>query len=378
MKQNGIILLILWFSFLSGILWSQVVPLFFEKSWETNTETIVEKTVKDISITDLQNNITKIVQDTAPSIVSIIIKKDLPLFRSDPFWFFQTQIGTTQQTVWGGSWFFITKDGKILTNKHVVSDTSAEYTVLTNDGKEYTAKILAIDPLTDLAILQIDSPDTFVPLEFIKNSEDIHIWSFAIAVWNALAEFQNSVSLWVISGTNRIISTGQTSLGWLLQTDAAINPGNSGGPLINLDKKVMGINTAILDGAEWIWFAIQVSQEKIDYILSSIEKYGEIKRPFIGINYIPVTPAIAQKLWFLENYWAYIPDQEGALATWKAWEKAWLKPGDIILEIDGEKVDEKNDLMTNIQNKIPWDCLTLKVRTKNAELKDIIVTLWSE
>lgn len=377
MKQNGIIFLILWFSFLAWILWSQVNPLFFNNSGETK-EKIIEKTVKDISITDLQNNITKIVQDTAPSIVSIIIKKDLPLFRSDPFWFFQTQVGTTQQTVWGGSWFFITKDWKIITNKHVVNDSSAEYTVLTNNGKEYTAKILAIDPLTDLAILQIDSPDTFTPLEFIKNSEVIHIWSFAIAVWNALAEFQNSVSLWVISGTNRIISTGQTSLGWLLQTDAAINPGNSGGPLINLDKKVMGINTAILDWAEWIWFAIQVSQEKVDFILASIEKYGEIKRPFIGINYIPVTPAIAKKLWLLDDYGAYIPEGEWSLAPWKPGEKAWLKPWEIILTIDGEKVDEKNDLMTKLQNKIPWETLTLTARTKNGEIKDIKLTLWSE
>lgn len=377
MKQNWIILLILWFSFISGILWSQIAPLFLDDS-EKSEEKIIEKTVKDISITDLQNNITNIVQNTAPSIVSIIIKKDLPLFRSDPFWFFQTQVGTTYQTIWGGSWFFITKDWKIITNKHVVNDSFAEYTVLTNNGKEYTAKILAIDPLTDLAILQIDSSDIFIPLEFIKNSETIHIWSFAIAVWNALAEFQNSVSFWVISGINRIISTGQTNLGWLLQTDAAINPGNSWGPLINLDKKVMGINTAILDWAEWIGFAIQVTQEKVDYILASIEKYGEIKRPFIGINYIPVTDAIAKKLWLLENYGAYIPDQEGSLAPWKAWEKAWLKPGDIILEIDWEKVDEKNDLMTKIQNKIPWDTLILKVRTKKQDIKDIQLVLWSE
>lgn len=377
MKQNWIILLILWFSFISGILWSQIAPLFLDDS-EKSEEKIIEKTMKDISITDLQNNITNIVQNTAPSIVSIIIKKDLPLFRSDPFWFFQTQVGTTYQTIWGGSWFFITKDWKIITNKHVVNDSFAEYSVLTNNGKEYTAKILAIDPLTDLAILQIDSSDIFIPLEFIKNSETIHIWSFAIAVWNALAEFQNSVSLWVISGINRIISTGQTNLGWLLQTDAAINPGNSWGPLINLDKKVMGINTAILDWAEWIGFAIQVTQEKVDYILASIEKYGEIKRPFIGINYIPVTDAIAKKLWLLENYGAYIPDQEGSIVSGKAWEKSWLKPGDIILEIDWEKVDEKNDLMTKIQNKIPWDTLILKVRTKKQDIKDIQLVLWSE
>ena len=174
----------------------------------------------------------------------------------------------------------------------MIYDTQALYTIITNEGKEYDAEVVATDPINDLAVIKVIGEDTatFPPLTFIDSSEDIKLGSFAIAIGNALAEFQNSISLGIISGKGRSIEASGEKLTGLIQTDAAINPGNSGGPLINLDGKVIGINTAIAYDSTGIGFAIGLTQEKIDYILRSIENSGTIKRPFIGINYIPNSP----------------------------------------------------------------------------------------
>lgn len=374
MKKNDnlLILLILLFSFISWILGSIFISLFW---WDTILEKEKTKTIIKNDLQSIENNITKITKEISPSVVNIIIKKDLVLYKRDPFGFFQEKIGSVRQKVGGGTGFFISKDGKILTNKHVVSDETAEYTVITNNWKEYDAKVIWLDPLTDLAIIKIQSDENFVPLEFIKSEEEMTPWEFVIAIGNALAEFQNSVSLWIISGIGRSIKAENENLYWLIQTDAAINPWNSGWPLVNLNKKVVGINTAILDGAEWIGFAIELSQKKIDYMINSIEKYGKIKRPLIGINYILMTPELAKELGIQESYWAYILNQESSILPWSSAEKAWLQKEDIILEVNDTKIDSQNSLEWEIQNKIPWETLKLKIRKKDGKIKNIFVTL---
>jgi serine protease Do len=228
--------------------------------------------------------------------VSIVIKKDLVIYRSDPWGFFQQPAGSVSRKVGGGSGFFIREDGTILTNKHVVQDPSAEYTVILHDGREYPAEILALDPVNDLAVIQIrDEAETFTPLPVISE-DSTQIGQFVLAVGNALSEFQNSVSLGIISGKNRSIEAQNEVLSGLIQTDAAINPGNSGGPLLSTEGTVVGINTAIASNSDGIGFAIELTQAKIDYILKSIEESGRIKRPFIGINYILNSPGVAAEL----------------------------------------------------------------------------------
>jgi serine protease Do len=154
----------------------------------------------------------------------------------------------------------VTKDGLILTNKHVVSEPDATYTIITGDNEEFVGKVLAIDPLGDLAIIRAVTKDgksltDRVPVEFINDSKSVDVGTFVIAMGNALAEFQNTLTFGIISGLGRTIQAGNQGggnveqLNGLLQTDAAINPGNSGGPLVNLDGKVIGINTAIAAGA---------------------------------------------------------------------------------------------------------------------------------
>ena len=362
------------FSLIGGIIWSFAFLSFFWVNWKPlSTDSIVSRTQKNIQITDIQNTITRLVKDASPSVVSIIIKKDLTIYRSDAFGFFQEPVWTTKQKIGGWTGFFITKDGKIITNKHVVADENAEYVVVTNDGKELEATVLARDPLTDLAIIEVKNSAEFPPLEFASRNDQLNIWEFAVAIGNALAEFQNSVSLWVVSGKNRSISDGAVHLSNLIQTDAAINPGNSWGPLLNLDKKVIGINSAIVNGSEWLGFALAMSREKVDFMLESIKKFGEIKRPFIGISTITLSPRISQELWVKVDYWAYISKDSGSIVAWSPAEKAWLTLGDVILKIDGEKIELKNDLPSLIQNKIPGEKLNLEVldtfgNTKNMEL----------
>jgi len=235
-----------------------------------------------------------------------------------------------------------------------------------------------MDPNNDLAILEIvDENIEFVTLDFINNIDEINVWQFAIAVWNALSEFQNSVSLWVISWKNRNISDGKNTIWWLLQTDAAINPGNSWWPLINLDWKVMWINTAIIEWREWLWFSIGLTKDKINYMLESIKKYGVIKKPFIWVNYLTISESIQKQYNLKSNVWLYVINEEWSVVLWSPAEKAWIKKWDIITKIDGINLWINYDLNYFIQNKSPGEKINLSIlrEWENNEI-NIIVELW--
>ncbi|MCX6812941.1 MAG: trypsin-like peptidase domain-containing protein [Candidatus Azambacteria bacterium] len=220
----------------------------------------------------------------SPAVVAITISKNVPIIEQCPYnpfsnlppefqqffgqnlQFYQPcQKGTKLQEVGGGSGFIISADGLILTNKHVVQDTAAEYTVFTNDGKKYSAKVLARDPNIDIAVIKISASN--LPTIKLGDSDSIQVGQTAIAIGNALGEFRNTVNVGVVSGLSRNItasgSGGLTeTIHNVIQTDASINPGNSGGPLLNLRGEVMGINTAIAQNAQSIGFAIPINQVK--------------------------------------------------------------------------------------------------------------------
>ena len=295
MKTKLLSILIIITSVLSWILWSYFF-LYYMTPWVDNfifNDNSTKEVVKNWSFTtikDLQSEVTSIVKKSWPSVVNVVISKDLALYKRDPYWFFQQQVWTVKKQIWGWSWFFVTKDWLILTNKHVVSDENATYTIITHDAKEYEASILALDPITDLAVLKIKSTKTDFPVvEFAQENETINVWQFAIAIWNALAEFQNSVSLWVISWKNRSIEAWDNSwwntekLTWLIQTDAAINPGCSGGPLLNSTGEVIGISQSIYNPDHnisniGIGFAIP-SNEAIKFIATvNKTKIGQNKK----------------------------------------------------------------------------------------------------
>lgn len=246
-------ILVLIFSIFWWFIWSYV--------WENKQITHTKN-----SIASLENIIVDMVKNVSPSVVNVIINKDLMLYKSDPWWFFRMPLWSIEQKVWWWSGFFVDKNWTIITNKHVVSDPDAKYIVITNDWKELNAKVLFRDENNDVALLKVDYDS--VPLKFIDSENDIKTGNFAVAIWNALWELQNSVSLWIISWKNRDL--WDIWLKWLLQTDASINPWNSWWPLINTNWKVMWINTAIINNSEWLGFAIPLDQQMVDKILNNL------------------------------------------------------------------------------------------------------------
>ena len=240
------------------------------------TETIRREVIKEQSQDQL---LTEAVSRVAPAVVSIVVSKDIPLlevvytnpFGDDPFFRdFDISIpqykqkGTTPQKVGAGTGFIVTASGYIITNKHVVDDQSARYTVLLTSGAQKSAEVVYLDNEIDIAILKIEgSGYHFVNL---GNSDALKLGQSIFAVGNALGEYNNSVSVGIISGLNRNIEalsgTQLEKLNGVIQTDAAINPGNSGGPLVNLNGEIIGVNVAMRQGAENIGFAIPINAIK--------------------------------------------------------------------------------------------------------------------
>ena len=356
---------------------------------------------------DYEQAIIDSVASASPSVVSIIISKNLPIYEQqfiNPFgdipqfgspFNFQIpqyiQKGTQKQEVGAGSGFIVSEDGLILTNKHVVLDKEAEYTVLTNDGKKYSAKVLALNPVQDLAIIKIQDPLTkleqgkkFIPIK-LGDSSSIQIGQGAIAIGNALGELRNTVSVGVISGLGRTVSAsgGQgfsETLEGIIQTDAAINPGNSGGPLLNLKGEVIGINTAMAQGAQTIGFAIPINIAKKD--IQQVIKTNKISYPFLGVRYVLINESIKKKYNLSVDYGVLVltgANGEPAVTSGSAAEKAGLKEKDVILEFNSEKITKDNSMSKIISKYNPDDKITLKVLRGSEELKiDVILSERSE
>ncbi len=354
-------------------------------------ERIIERiTEKEyIPQTTQEEKIIKAVKEVSPAVVSIIITKDVPIIEQyfiDPFgngspFGFQIpeyrQKGVEKQEIGGGSGFIVSEDGMILTNKHVVLDEDADYTVFTNEGEKFPAKVLDKDPFQDIALLKIEAKKTVdengkvktVNFPFVKlgNSSSLQIGQSVIAIGNALGEFRNTVSVGVISGLGRTITAsggGLTeTLEDVIQTDAAINKGNSGGPLLNLRGEVIGVNTAMVQGgAENIGFAIPINYAKKD--IENVKEYGKIKRAFLGIHYILIREGVQKENDLPVNYgvWVVSGKQGGpSVVIGSAAEKAGLEDQDIILEFDNQKITYDNSLRKIILNYSPNDKVKLKI-----------------
>ncbi|MDD3711831.1 MAG: trypsin-like peptidase domain-containing protein, partial [Patescibacteria group bacterium] len=248
--------------FLFGVLISLlgVFAVDFFKSKKDNREVLAPILEQEYQATvDHEKAIIDAVDLVSPAVVSITVSRDISIperknFFDDFFDFFESEKKIENREVGGGTGFIISSDGIILTNRHLVSETDAQFAVLTNDGQSFTADVLARDPVQDLAILKIDGKD--LPTVKIGDSSGIRIGQTVIAIGNSLGEFRNTVSVGVVSGLGRSISAtdGRTVevLEDVIQTDAAINRGNSGGPLLNLKGEVIGINTAVAIDAQSI------------------------------------------------------------------------------------------------------------------------------
>jgi len=323
-----------------------------------------------------EERVIRVVKEAYPSVVSIIITKDIPKY--DFFGFFQ---GSEKAKIGAGSGFIVSSDGMILTNKHVVADENAEYTVITNDNKKYPAKILARDPVQDIAIIKIEGSG-FKPLK-LGSVENVQIGQTVIAIGNALGELQNTVSVGVISGLNRTVTaSGQGMIETLedtIQTDAAINQGNSGGPLLNLSGEVIGINTAVDLSGENIGFAISI--DKAIKGIEQVKAIGKISYPFLGVRYVLVDDDLAKEENLPVSYGAWLVDgkyaSQPAVAPGSPAEKAGLVKGDIILEINGEKISKSNSLAKIISRYNPKETITLKIlRNKQEIIKNVVLGEW--
>ena len=358
------------FGFIAGLLSSAYLI-------NLNNKKVAINEIDSATNSGIEKTIPEVVKETSPAVVSIIVSKLVPILEQyyyNPFGEnspFDIRIpglrekGKELQEVGGGTGFIVSQDGLIVTNKHVVSDENAEYSVFTNDGKEYKAEVLARDPIQDVAILQISGNN--LPTVRLGDSDKLEIGQTVIAIGNALGEFRNTVSAGIISGLLRTITASgggvREQLEQLIQTDTAINPGNSGGPLLNLYGEVIGINTAIVQDAQSIGFAIPVNKIKKD--ISDIKKIGRIVYPMLGVRYVLVNKAIAESNKLSVDYGALISrgdnKNEPAIVSGSAAEKAGLKEGDIILEFNGTKINEENPLSKLILQYSPGETINLKV-----------------
>ena len=327
-----------------------------------------------------------VVQRVQKSVVSIIITKDLSKIYNQsgpglsPFDFFfgsgQPQEGTRE--VGGGSGFILSADGYIMTNKHVVDDAQADYTVLTNDAKRYSAKVVATDPVNDLAVLRIDAKD--LPAIEFGNADTLQVGQTVIAIGNALGEYRNTVTKGVVSGLARRITAGDgqssETLENVIQTDAAINSGNSGGPLLNLAGQVIGVNVAVSQQGQLIGFAIPANQASTVY--ESVRKTGKVVRPYLGVRYIPVTKSLQEQNKLSVDYGVLIQrgttKDELAIIPASPADKAGLQENDIILALNGVRLDAEHSLTGEIQKRAPGDAITLTVLSKGKE-KTVTATL---
>ena len=394
---NGVLGALVVFVVLFGVLYfykGKIFNMLATDFYKESTTQLGDAKDDDIKSFTQESFVVETVKKTNPAVVAIVVTKDVPKYetyyeQSNPFgsmfpgFSLNTpklkQNGTEKKEIGGGSGFFVSASGLLVTNRHVVSDKEAEYTVFTNDGKKHEANVLARDSVLDIAVLQVEG-NGFTYLQF-ANSDQIQIGQSVIAIGNALAEFRNTVSVGVVSGLARSITASDGAgkselLDHVIQTDAAINPGNSGGPLLNLSGNVIGVNVAVAQGSENIGFALPGNVVK--NVVDSVRETGKIVRPYLGVRYTQITPALKEKNNLSFDYGVIVSQGETkedlAVIPGSPADKAGLLENDLILEADGKKLDEKTNLALIIRDKKVGDSLTLLVSSKGVE-KEVKVVL---
>ena len=394
MSLGALIIVIVVISLISGAIGGFLLSGFGPLSSLTNS---IQKTfsiqksastvdTKSVSIQE-ESQTVDVVKKSNEAVVSIVITKDVSKYYSesnspfDQFFFGNTdQNPKGEQTIGGGSGFIISTDGLIVTNKHVVSDEQADYTVFTNDRVSHKAKVVALDPANDLAFLKIETTKTLSTLS-LGDSETVQIGQTVIAIGNALGEYRNTVTKGIVSGLARTVTAGdgqgaQETLENVIQTDAAINFGNSGGPLLNLEGQVIGINTAVNTQGQLIGFAIPSNE--IKKAVESVQKTGRIVRPMLGVRYTLVTDQLQKQNSLPVNYGALVVKGTGsrqpAIVSGSPADKAGIVENDIILKVNDEKINQTNSLAKLIAKYAPGDQITLTY-IHNKEEKTVKVTL---
>lgn len=327
---------------------------------------------------DDQEATVQAIKKAMPSVVSIVVYEDQLVSSKDLITGTITQKKITQEQG-SGSGFIISSDGLIITNKHVVKTDAAansSYRIITSTGKKYYAQLIGVDPINDLAVLKIF--DKGLPYLEMGDSDSLASGYTVIAIGNTLGKYQNSVTKGIVSGIGRTLSAsdGQgkvETLDNVIQTDAEINFGNSGGPLIDLTGRVVGINVAVDTAGSAIGFAIPINDAKP--VIKSVREIGRIVRPKLGVQYMTITPEIAAERNLSKDSGALVIGSDGVSAVAKDGpaEKAGVKEGDIIYEVDGIKLTEKKTLLSLIQGYRPGKKVGLKIWRNKAPITLIVV-----
>ncbi|MEA3355569.1 MAG: trypsin-like peptidase domain-containing protein [Patescibacteria group bacterium] len=352
------LIVVLFVGFLGGVVGDRIV--FKSKEGEGSNREIFREILKE------ENAVIDVVEFVGPSVVTVGVKKNQRVINPnsffDSFGFFgskvQPNIEERQIKRDIGSGFILSKDGLVITNKHVVSDLEVEYRVITNLNEELKVEKIYRDPVNDLAILKVNPTKEFKPIK-LGDSDNLKVGQIVIAIGTALGEFRSTVTTGVISGLGRGINAGtpfsntSEELSNVIQTDAAINPGNSGGPLLNSSGQVIGVNVAVSQAGENIGFAIPINIIKIS--IDNFKSTGKFSRPYLGVRY----QMLDKKTAILNSIpqGAYIVE----VVLGSPAEKSGLKENDIVTKIGEVLLTEKNDLSLVISKKRAGDEVKLGV-----------------
>jgi serine protease Do len=327
-----------------------VSSLFGKPTFVTTTDVVQE-----------ESSVIDVVKKVSPAVVSVIAK-------TSTINFFGGGLSTQESGI--GTGFIVEPNGIIVTNSHVIDDPNAQYSVVLKDGTVYPVSSIHLDETSDVAVIEIAARN--LPTVSLGDSGVLQVGQRAIAIGNALGQFQNSVTVGVVSGIGRQISAsaGPGTLtkvyDSVIQTDAALNPGNSGGPLLNSAGQVIGINVATTPGASNISFAIPINS--IKPILDGFLKTGRIIKPYIGVYYTTITKEISQLQQLPQG--AYV----SRVITDSPADKAGLKRGDIITKVDDTALSDPATLASAIAQKNVGDTVTLTVDS-NGKVSTVKVTL---
>lgn len=265
-----------------------------------------------------------------------------------------------------GSGFIVSKDGRILTNNHVIAQAD-KITVTFSDGRTAVATVIGKDPTFDIAVIKVKGSD--LPTLEMGDSDKIRVGETLVAIGNTLGlGLEPTVTVGVLSARNRSIHMQDFNFDGFLQTDASINPGNSGGPLLDMNGRVIGINTAIISSAQGIGFAIPINMAK--QVMNDIVTYGKVRRGQMGVYLQPITDDIAQAFDLKSTKGALVAD----VVRDSPAEKAGLKRGDIITKVDGKEVEDSAKLSIAVRQHMAGDKVELEV-LRSGTTKKFTVTL---
>ena len=322
-----------------------------------DTSTTVPASNLQVSNTEIETTITQAVERVGSAVVTVVgtIPGQVTFF------------GRTADGQSSGSGVIISPDGYIVTNNHVVENTT-ELSVILSDGTQLPAQVISTDIFADLAVLKAEGQMPAVIT--IGNSDNLKSGETVIAIGSPLGEFRNTVTVGVISATGRMLDTGNGYfMEDLLQTDAAINQGNSGGPLVNLNGELIGINTLIVRGgngssavAEGLGFAVPSNTVRL--IGERIIAQGYFARPYLGVGFQSITPSIARRYDLPTSWGAYVTDVDsrGPAAN------AGLQRGDIIVSIGEQSINEENSYINALFAYQPGDQVTIKALRNGQEV----------